>query len=225
VNAVPARAPAPSRLGRRRLILIIMGGFAAIVAVTILLAVLLAPAEPKALCPEDRPCGEPPTAEPLVNLQRWRSSELGFSLAYSKERWKVMDEGPRGVRLGATEGDFVLVVSGTPGGDAQGGLLSALNDARDRILGLGDDTEPAHRVLAPAIGLHPGVSGEFVGTIDTPQGTSVPIGLVLMSAATNQVTLTVTAATGETSENNRGVLMSRADSVLNTVRFPGDPGA
>jgi hypothetical protein len=225
VNAVPLRAPAASRLNRRRLIVIIMGAFAAIVLATIVLAALLAPAAPRAVCPDDRPCGEPPKAEPLVNLEVWRSSELGYSLEYSADNWKILDQGARGVRLGSKEGDFVLAVSGTPGGDPQAALLSALDDTRERILGLDDDTERAHRVLSPSIGLHPGVAGEFVGTVDTPQGTSAPVGLVILAAANQRVTVTVIAATGETSEHNRGVLMSRADSVLNTVRLPGDPGA
>ena len=199
MNAVPLRAPVPSRLNRRRLILIIMGAFAAIVVATIVLAALLAPAAPQAVCPDDRPCGEPPKAEPLVNLQAWRSPELGYSLEYSGEHWKILDEGARGVRLASKEGDFVLVVSGTPEADPQAALLRTIDDTRGKVLGLDDDTERAHRVLAPSIGLHPGIAGEFVGTIDTPQGASAPIGMVLVAASTQSLTLTVTAATGETS--------------------------
>jgi hypothetical protein len=225
VNAIAARAPAPSRLSRRRVVLIVMGGFAAVVVVTILLAALLAPAAPKAVCPDDRPCGEPPKAEPLVNTEVWRSSELGFSFEYSADRWKVLDEGSRGARLEAREGDFVLVVSGTRASERspKEALDAALDDSRGRILGLDDDTEPAHKVLAPAVGLHPGVAGSFAGTLDTPQGTSVPIGLVILAAGNPRVTVSVLGATGESSEHNRKVLMSRSDSLLNTLRLPGDP--
>jgi hypothetical protein len=214
----------PARLARRRLVLILAGAFAVVVVAVIGVAALLAPAAPKAPCPRDKPCGEPPRAEPLVNQEVWRSSELGFSLEYSAERWKVLDEGPRGVRLGATEGDFALVVSGVPRSerDPQAAFDAALDDAKGRVLGLDEDTEPAHRLLAPAIGLNAGLGDAYKGTLDTPQGTSIPIGLVMLAAGDRRLTVTVVGATGETSENNRGILMSRADSVLNTVRLPGE---
>jgi hypothetical protein len=44
----------------------------------------------------------------------------------------------------------------------------------------------------------------------------------MLAAGDRRLTVTVVGATGETSENNRGILMSRADSVLNTVRLPGE---
>lgn len=222
--AAPIRAPMPSRLGRRRLVLVILGGLAVVIALTVLAAALLAPAAPKVPCTADKPCGKPPKAQPLVNLKVWQSPELGYGLRYSGDSWKVQDAGPRSVRLASTEGDFALEVSGTPAAQQTptAAFDAALSDARTRVLGLTDDTEPTHRVLAPSLGINPGAGGAFVGTVDTPQGTSTPVSVVILTAGNRRVTVTAVGATGETSERRRHGLMSRADSVLNTVRLPGE---
>lgn len=213
----------PARLARRRLVLIFAGAFALVVVVAIVLAALLAPDPPKGPCPEDEPCGAPPSAPPLVNLKVWRSSELGFTLEYSDKYWDVQDEGPRGVRLGSTQGNYALVISGVPRAerDPQAAFDAALDDAKERVLAVAEDTEPAHKLLAPAIGIDSGVGGAYRGNLDTPQGTSVPVQLVLMAAGDPRVTISVTGATTDTDESSRGNFMSHADSVLNTVRLPG----
>lgn len=214
----------PSRMRRGRLVLVIAGAFAALVLVAVLLAVLLEPAAPKAPCPRGKPCGEPPKAEPLVNARVWRSSELGFALEYSGEKWKIRAQDGRSLQLASTEGDMALAIEGAPAGDAAPRALfgQRLDQVRKRTLGLADDTEPAHEVLSPVVGLHPGVGGAFRAASDTPQGTTAPLGIALMAAGNDRVSIVVVAVTGTTSEHNRGVFFSRADSILNTLRMPGD---
>jgi hypothetical protein len=224
VSAAATNLAMPSRMRRRRLVLVLAGGFAALVAVAVLLAVLLEPAAPKPPCPRGKPCGEPPQAEPLVNAQVWRSPELGFALEYSGEKWKIRSQDGRSLHLASTEGDMALSIEGARAGDAAPRALldQRLDQVRKRTLGLADDTEPAHRVLSPVVGLHAGVGGAFRAAVDTPQGTTAPLGIALMAAGNDRVSIVVVAATGTTSEHNRDVFFSRADSILNTLRMPGD---
>lgn len=223
----PAFAPSPMspRLRRRRLVIVLAGAFAAIVAVAVVLAALLAPAAPEAPCPRGKPCAEPPRAEPLVNAEIWRSPELGFGLEYAAGRWRIASQTPRGVQLAAREGDMSLSIQGVPAAEAGPRALfdRRLDQVRERTLGLDEDTEPAHRILAPVVGLHAGVGGAYRAVVDTPQGATAPLGIALMAAGNERVTVVVAGVTGETSENNREILFSRADSVLNTLRMPGDP--
>ena len=221
--AAPVRA-VPPRMARRRMVLILTGAFAVVVVLAILLAVVLAPGDPKAPCPRGKPCGAPPQAEPLVNATVWRSAQLGFTLEYSAERWKVENESPTAVNLSSQVGDMALTVEGVPVADGTPRALfdRRLDQIRERTLGLDDDTEPAHRVLSPVVGLHPGVGGAFRATVDSPQGTTAPVGISMMAAANGRVSLVVVAATGETDEGRRDALLSRADSILNTLRMPDD---
>lgn len=214
----------PPRMARRRMVLILTGAFAGVVVLAIVLAVILAPGDPEAPCPRGKPCGAPPRAEPLVNRTVWRSSELGFSLEYSGEHWKVSQQGPRGVAFRSAQGDMALTIEGVPAADAAPRALfdRRLDQVRERTLGLDEDTEPAHRILAPVVGLHPGVGGAYRAAVDTPQGTTAPLGIAMMAAGNDRVSIVVVGATGETSESNRDVLFSRADSILNTLRMPGD---
>jgi hypothetical protein len=211
-------------MDRRRLILILAGAFAVVVVVAIVLAAVLAPAAPKAPCPRGKPCGAPPQAPPLVNQTVWRSSQLGYSLEYNAERWKVENESPTGVNFSSTQGDMGLSVDGAPAGQSTPRALfdQRVDDIRGRTLGLDDDTERAHKVLSPVVGLHPGVGGAFRATVDSPQGTTAPLSIAMMAAGNQQVSVVVVGATSETDEGNRDALMSRADSILNTLRMPGD---
>ncbi|HVE67171.1 MAG TPA: hypothetical protein VNB64_01185 [Solirubrobacteraceae bacterium] len=224
-----ARGPAPNlaqppRMARRRMLLILTGAFAGVVVLAIALAVILAPADPEAPCPRGKPCGAPPQAEPLVNNTVWRSPELGFALEYSAKQWKVGNESPRGVSFTSNQGDMALTIEGVPATDARPRELfdRRLDQVRERTLGLDDDTEPAHRILAPVVGLHPGVGGAYRAAVDTPQGTTAPLGIAMLAAGNDRVSIVVVGATGETSEGNRDALFSRADSILNTLRMPGD---
>ena len=224
MTAVAPVQAMPPRMRRRRLVVLVAAAFAAVVVAAVVLAALLAPAAPEAPCPRGKPCGAPPQVEPLVNAEVWRSSELGYSLEYSGRRWRVQSEGPRGVNLSATQGDMALSIEGVPAteDDPRSLLERRLDAVRERTLGLDEDTEPAHRVLSPVVGLHPGVGGAYRAVVDTPQGATAPLGIAMMAAGNRRVSVVVVGATGETSENNREALFSRADSVLNTVRLPGD---
>ena len=157
------RGHAPSRLANRRLLIIFGVGFAVIVGVAILGAVIAESTPPKPACKTIEPCGEPPTAvAPLVSNAVYRSPKQATRSSTASERWnRSANTDDSEIVLDLKEVDAELVVEGVPATQSSPrDLLQARRDSlRDRLFAFADDTDPLHEVLGPELALHEGVAG------------------------------------------------------------------
>jgi hypothetical protein len=202
--------------------------------IALVVILIVKPGATKPPCPPDEHCGKPPmlpqatAVTPFVGGRVWKSQELGFSLEYDPGRWKVADQGARGVALSWSipsrpDLDLTLLVQGVPLSEAPPAQLlqSQINGFKGDILGLKSDTSAKHAVLGPEIGYvdQSAVGGAYAGTLDTPQGPGPRIALLSMAATDGKISLVATAAT-TSAEEIKLALMNEADSVLNTVHWP-----
>jgi hypothetical protein len=186
---------------------------------------LAAPPPPTAPCSPDHPCGGPPS-EPtqLQHLTFYRSSAFGYQLAYDPQLWTVERSDGQGITLSATSGAFVLrfdaeqASQGTPGALIDGRLGSL----RNSILGMAADTDPRDAVLGPAIGYRPGAAVVQNGTVDTAQGPSVPVAVVVMAATDGGITAAVTVVTDKGAKKQA---YQASDAVINSFLWPGEAAA
>ncbi len=221
-RGAPAGHPADTRLVTRSRAL----GFAAFLGVLIVATVVIAavaPAGPTARCSAHQQCGAPPQlAAPLRNERVWRSSGYGFALEYSPSQWHISNQGAAGVELTSDVAPVDLLIKGTSPGAAGDLVQSQLSDLRGNVLGLAHDPSSEDTILGPAVGYRYGAGGAYVGAIDTPQGVQDQALVTVTAASTNQLGIVITTLTTETRASLRHEIYGLADSVINSVTWPGE---
>jgi ribosomal protein L32 len=221
-RGAPIGHPAQTRLLTRSRAV----GFAAFLGILAVAAIVIgavAPAGPKARCTPHQQCGAPPQlARPLLNERLWRSTAYGFTLEYAPSQWHISDQGATGVELTSDVAPVDLLIRGTAP-DAPNALVhGALSDLRGNVLGLAGDPSPANAILGPAVGYRYGAGGAYVGAIDSPQGVQDQALVTVTAAASPRVGIVVTTLTTETRASLRRQIYGLADSVINSITWPGE---
>jgi len=216
-----------ARVKSNRVLIAFIGIFAVVVIGGALAVTATEPEGAESECPPGRVCGTPPDARPpLVNRTVFESADLGFRFEYDEELWQVLEDDGRSVtlKLGGPDIDATLVVGAVPAtdGDPKAVLDGQIEGLSDTVLSLEPDDSPAHAVPGASVGYRDGVGGAFSGVSDTPQGPGQPVGLVIMSAADEEVTAYASLITSEQEEDLRKAIGGAVDSLLNTFRFPTD---
>jgi hypothetical protein len=200
--------------------------FALVIGVGAAVVAIVAPGH-RTLCLPYRPCGAPPTlAKPLISLQAWRSSELGFSLEYPAGFWAVQQQDGHSVTFASANGSSALIIRGTPAAQASpaSAISNELSNLQPNISSLSADTSPADLLLGSAVGFRTGSGGAFTGTLTSPQGVQEPALVDSIAATDGKVTISTTlvlagnAATG----NDLATKMQDdqgADLVNNAVKW------
>jgi PrsW family intramembrane metalloprotease len=213
--------PSPTRLVTATRVLGFTAFIAALAAALVAIR-LLEPAKAQPRCAGTTQCGQPPQLPaPLQNETVWRSTAFGFQLEYPAAQWRVRREGSAGVELTSLVAPVDLLIRGT-GPQAPSALVNAeVSDLRGNVLGLASDPATSNRILGPAVGYRYGAGGAYVGAIDSPQGVQDQALLTVTAASNNQLGIVVTTFTTETRASLRRQIYGLADSVINSVTWPG----
>jgi hypothetical protein len=218
-----APRPSPTRLGIRGRVL----GFAAFIAALAIALVLIrtmTPAKAEPRCGGSTQCGQPPQLPaPLRNETVWRSTAFGFQLEFAPAQWRVSREGSAGVELASRVAPVDLVIRGAGPAPPRALVGAEVSDLRGNVLGLASDPAAVNRILGPAIGYRYGAGSAYVGAIDSPQGVQDQALLTVSAASTNRLGIVVTTLTTETRAALRRQIYGLADSVINSVTWPGQP--
>jgi hypothetical protein len=213
--------PSPTRLVTRSRTL----GFAAFVAalaIALVVIRVIAPANAQPRCAGATQCGQPPQlAAPLRNETVWRSSAYGYQLEYSPTQWRISREGSAGVELTSRVAPVALLIRGVSPAAPESLVQAAAADLRGNVLGLASDPAAADRILGPAVGYRYGSGASYVGAIDSPQGVQDQALLTVTAASSSQLGIVVTTLTTETRASLRKQIYGLADSVINSVTWPG----
>jgi hypothetical protein len=221
--AVPAPAiPRPTRLVTTHRVLAFAGFLGAIVVAAGIVGVI-APAREAARCVPSKPCGAPPTQAPSLTSQLvWRSPGLGYQIEYSGDQWAVNGQDANDVDLASKVAPVDLVIQGASTDQTPAQLVAArVDQLRGRVLGLTGDPVPADTILGPAVGYQIGAGNAYVGAIDSPQGIQNQVFLNVMASRVGGVGIVATTVTDVAKASTRHQVYGLADSVINSVTWPG----
>lgn len=233
------RGGAGSHLGLRRAAIFFVAGFLGLAALGAAITAIEGKPRPKAPCPpQQRVCANPPTPgglQPrLVTETEYRDPQGRFRFEYPSDvlRVKPTADGVS-VRLlpSYDQGDFLLTFQAASASTSPAALVRArLAGLSDRILGLTESTDPSQTVLGPEVGFHSGVGGSFEGTVQSAQGTSSPIHVIVMASSDGHSSVVMTIALSSTSQKRMNALLEQTDHLLNSFRYAPDveaarPGA
>jgi hypothetical protein len=176
------------------------------------------PTAPIANLPQPRPASD---AEPLRSGTVWTSSGLGFRLEYDDELWSVDDEGANRVALSAGRGAVSVLIEGFKASSSPKSLIQQkIRSLSDTVLGLTEETDPTRQLPGePVVGHRQGFGTILNGTINTPQGPSANVDVVILAASDSQISIRVTILTDD---DLREPAFSVADSILNSIEWPAD---
>jgi hypothetical protein len=89
------------------------------------------------------------------------------------------------------------------------------------VLGLASDPVAADRIFGPAVGYQLGAGSAYVGAIDSPQGVQNQVFLNVLASRLGNVGIVATTVTDVSKPSTRHQVYGLADSVLNSVTWPG----
>ena len=150
----------------------------------------------------------------------WSSSEMGFTVEYSGRTWSIQDETATSVVLTAGNGAVLLSIEGFPASAASPKALlqQKVTSLGDLVLGLTEETDPARQLPGqPIVGHRQGFGVLMNGTIDTPQGPSANVDVVILAATDSTITIRVTLITDD---DLRDPAFAVVDSILNSLEWP-----
>jgi hypothetical protein len=228
----PQRGHRGSKSRRGALLGVFAGVLAAILVVALFAVKSSAPPAPQPDCPGG-PCGNPPSRpeqpEPpkpgaLIAGTLFSSPGLGYRFEFNQQgsrfHWKIDKKSDTSVVLELNGGVALLDIEGSPASvTPQKALDKAVAKASGRIPDLEVNDDPTVAVLEPSVGYRRGVGDLFGGTFQNPQGAGFPVISMIMAASDSQATVSVTVLT---SEDNRALVFSLVDSLMNTFRFPSE---
>jgi hypothetical protein len=201
---------------------------ALVCAAGVVLAIVREEDPPPPSCPPTRQCGGPPPLIPSAALRTWESTGLGFQFEYSPALFRIEEEGDDSVRLRVRASrtddvDAEVWVTGARVRDAS--AVQLLRERRDdlevSVLGLTDDDDPSTIVVAPALGTVQALGGSYRGTVDTPQGPTVPAVVLVIAATDGELSAVLSFAvsgTTKTSEIRR--LRAYLDTIVASFEWP-----
>lgn len=220
VPAVPAGS-AGSRLGRRTVVVGLLAGLVVLLGIGAAVVALIAPSPPKARCPNP-PCGRPPTGQPLVTGTVYQS-DLGYRLEYDPRIWRPMTNDPRTLVISGGGGAWLVRVRGVPASEADPRALvdDEVGALGNTIIGLRPETDPRKAILGYSVGYRGGVGRLLGGTVNTPQGPSGQVTVVVFAASDGRASVVVTLVT-DASPGAQGAAFFFTDGLMNTFRFPSE---
>ena len=170
-----------------------------------------APTDAPTASPTEAPTGPPATPEPttptafVVPAPRpasgaapfragsvWRSEEFGFSFEWDPDIWTIREEGPEFAYMTAARGNVALTIGGYDA--AEKSAQQAFADEVVRLEGQNPrpDREPDPGLQLPGlpnIGYRLGLGGVFAGTVNSPQGPTIPVSVALLTASDSDRTI------------------------------------
>jgi len=209
--AVP-HAPQPT--GTRISRLVLPAVFAALVAATIGISLivieLVQPAPVSPPCQPGRPCGAPPRAAQALLRQnaaapafesgtRWTSA-VGVAVHYDTDIWKVQDSTSQHLVLAYSGklGDVVAAIIAVPSSKTPQQLLDAqLAAQKGQYLGFERDDSAGHVLLGAEIGFVPAIAAMYKATVDQSLSPSQRIEFAFEVATKRGATVLVEALADE----------------------------
>jgi len=176
-------------------------------------------AGPGSNIPRPRPAG---AADALHVGAVWTSSSMGFRLEFDDHIWAIQDEGDSGLALTAGNGAVLVAIEGFDASSSSPKALvqQKVNSLQDFVLGLTDEEDPARQLPGtPVIGHRQGVGVVMNGAINTPQGPTAVVDVVILAATDSQISIRVTILTDD---DLREPAFSVIDSILNSIEWPAD---
>jgi hypothetical protein len=200
--------------------------FVLVVALGAAVVAVLAPGH-VAPCPPRMRCGAPPTViKPLVNLQLWRSSQLGFSLEYPGSLHIAQQDG-RSVTLVEGDGSQSVIIAGSPAiaVSPAAAINRGLSSLASNISGLSADASSADRLLGTNVGYLQGPGGAYTGALTSPQGAQEVVLVDLLAASNGRLTIAATRVlTGNAADGNapsiKGGDDQDGDVMFNSIHWP-----
>ena len=163
----------------------------------------------------------PSNAGPLTIGQTWTSRTLGFQLEYDPG-WTVEDESDTSLVLSAGNGAVVIEISGFPAAKSSSKALvqSQIKALGDRVLGLAPETDPSRELPGqPIVGHRQGTGVILNGTLNSPQGPTDNVDVVILAAADPNVAIRFTVIAVD---DVRERAFSVADTVNNSIVWPSE---
>jgi len=186
VQAAASLPAARHRLSHRRLIFVAGGALLVGIVLVTLIAVLARPMT--------QPCGfscGPRVGPRLLSPVAYHNTLFGYTVEYDGSQLTVAGQDDNGVQLQAADGDGEVIFTSAAGADVNSANQTALAALPSATF---QDVQPSGPVRGAEIGF---VNGS--GTAYTAQfvpangGQAIPIGITILSASNNGVTITVTA--------------------------------
>jgi hypothetical protein len=225
-----------SWLGSQGLLIVFGVVLGTITVVALVVAFVVSQGLDKPVCPnKDLPCagsvrvgplspaGARTADAPFPPLARYVDAATGFAFDYDPTTWSVAQQDAGFVLLSAFNGAVVYIVEATTPDQLD---VPALFEARrslleQRLLGFGDDLEPARQLLGNAIlGHHPGIGALFGGTLDSPQGPSTDFAIAEVASTDGAI---VAVSTILVPAEARAFGLQLADTINNSFIWPTDP--
>jgi hypothetical protein len=186
---------------------------------------------PPASLPPGGTGGTPgPVGDPFLPGTTWTSTDLGFSVSYDPERWKVYRESGTDLVLvpQRDDFDFWVLFEGAKASEATVGAMikARLDLIRQDYPGLEVDDDPYTAVLGPHIGYVDGEGASYLGTGTGSDGQPLtPTGFAILGATDGKLTVAFTMGVGSPDkvlgENTRQlVFRSWGDTLLKDFRWP-----
>jgi hypothetical protein len=163
------------------------------------------------------------SAEPFQAGVAWTSTTYGYSLEYDGFMWLVERQDAANIILSAGDGALVVFVEGfnAKTGSTQQLVQSGVDGLKDLVLGLAEEDDPERQLPGrPIVGHRPGVGALLNGTLNSPQGPTTDVALVVLASTDDTISIRVTVLVNQ-AVRDRG--FSVADSLLNSISWPERP--
>jgi hypothetical protein len=163
----------------------------------------------------------PSNADALRTGTVWTSSKYNYRLEYDDTLWTVEDQADGGVVLSAGNRAVVVWIEGfSPNTSTKSLIDSKRNSLSNSVLGLTDETDDSFIPPGtPIIGHRPGDADILTGTLNSPQGPTDPVDVVIMAASDGNVALRVTVLA---IDDVRDPAYAVSDQLINTIEWPSD---
>jgi hypothetical protein len=176
-----------------------------------------ASAPPIADLPQPVPAGD---SAPLRTGATWTSRDLGFGLEYNDRVWEIQEETGSRLVLAAGNGAVLLSVEGfqASGASPKALIQQKIRTLGDAVLGLTEEADPSRQLPGrPIVGHRQGLGALMNGTLDSPQGPSTNVDVVILAATDSSISLRVTLLADD---DLRDPAFAAADSILNSIEWP-----
>jgi hypothetical protein len=171
-----------------------------------------------------------PAGDPYLPGTTWTSTDLGFSVSYDPERWKVYRDSATDLVLVPQRDDFdfwVLFEGARSSSATPTQLIEARLDLiRQDYPGLELDEEPYTAIVGPHIGYIDAEGASYLGTGTGSDGQPLaPTGFAVLAASNGELVVGFTMGVGNpnqlVTENTRElVFRSWGDTLLKDFRWP-----
>jgi hypothetical protein len=218
--------------GRWEVLVIFWVVLALVCAAGAVLAILDENDPAPAACPPPRQCGTPPVL-PAAELRTWSDHTFDFRFQYSPKLLRVEDHGDGSVRLRVraarpddVEGEVWVSAFRAEETSTPRLVRERRDDLSVSILGLTEDEDPATLVLNPLVGNKQSLGGSYRGTVDTPQGPTVPAVALILAATDGEISVVISYTISGTSNSDEvRTLRAYLDAILTSFTWSTERAA